>query len=363
MVSYYDVRILWNYINGYYLENVDELESDYRFMMDVIKMARDKNMYNLCSHDIKCNYDFVKFLILTFKDDKEFVHGVASYYLNNTNIEDVTASELVFIMCDILDKYKDNDKYLMYFVRRAGIVTTTRAYMYDFMSEEDFNTRKLLGMGFVLLLDSDFAGCSSIMKYVAEEFLYEIFYENEDLTLEELIHIRFSNVEKLDNYGIKNFIFSYVGEFDSFLSTYLSVNMDLIADLEKSIIRVRNNWDNYNMRMLERKYNIFIQEAFDYIDEYKPRYNYREICAYIDRLNVIPFKLEDTLYEEEVAIIDIKNIRLNDYVCIKKITELAKELFLSPVIDSGYYNKDNDAVIKNTGRILKFVPKRVDNIK
>ena len=46
-------------------------------------------------------------------------------------------------------------------------------------------------------------------------------------------------------------------------------------------------------------------------------------------------------------------IKLNNYICIKKIIELAKELYLSPIID-------NSAKIEqktNNQKILKFIPK------
>lgn len=362
MVSKYDRRVIWDYINGNYVENIDELENDYKFMMDVIRITKDKNMYNLCSDDVKNNYEFVKYMVYTFSDDKKFIHEIASRYLNNVDMEDVTVSELIFIMCDIFNKCKDDDEYLMYFLRREAIIVSIRVEVDNFISEEDLSTRKILGKGFVLLLDSDFGGSTSIMRYIAKVFLNEIFYEN-SLSIEELIHIRFSSVDKLDKYGIKNFIFSYVGEFDSFLATYLSVNMDLISDIEKNIIRVRNNWDNYTYRTLHRKHDIFMQESFALIEEYQPKYTYREICAYIDSLNIIPIKLEDDEYEEEVDVIDIKNMDLNDYICVREITKLAKELYLSPVIDSRVeasvsfrLNNSKD----DKGKILKFVPNKVN---
>ena len=39
----YNIELIWNYINGYYIENVDELENDYKFMMKVISITKDKN--------------------------------------------------------------------------------------------------------------------------------------------------------------------------------------------------------------------------------------------------------------------------------------------------------------------------------
>ena len=61
----YNSKIIFDYIVGNDLDgySIDELENDPNFMMDVIKITRDKRMYNLCSDDIKKNCTFVEFLI------------------------------------------------------------------------------------------------------------------------------------------------------------------------------------------------------------------------------------------------------------------------------------------------------------
>ena len=82
MDSGYSRKLIWDYINGYYIENVDALENDYKFMMDVINITRDKNMYNLCSEEIKSNYEFVMFVIDLFKDDIDFICEIANQYIN-----------------------------------------------------------------------------------------------------------------------------------------------------------------------------------------------------------------------------------------------------------------------------------------
>lgn len=359
MVSHYDVRILWKYINGYYIENVDELENNYKFMMDVIRITKDKNLYNLCSDEVKNNFEFVKFIIDLFKKDIDFVCKVADYYLDNADNDDICTNELIFIMCDVLKNYKDNDECLIYFVKRASIVNYDRMIADAIIDEEDnINIKKRLGMGFIIFLESDYCKSNIMLKYIAKIMLNEIFYELSNLSIEDIIHKRFSSVDKLNQYGIKNFIFSYVREYDYFLASYLTTNVDLISKIEKEINLVRNNWNIYLIRNMIRKNEIFMQEAFCYIEEYNTRYTYDDICSYIDSLNIIPIKLLEDCYEEWVQTIDLKNIRLNDYICIKKIFELAKELYLSPVIDDSA--KIDKNYVDNKNKILKFFPKKVE---
>ena len=52
----YNRKLIWKYINGEEIPNIDRLESDYRFMLEVIRITNDKKMYNLCSDEIKLKY-------------------------------------------------------------------------------------------------------------------------------------------------------------------------------------------------------------------------------------------------------------------------------------------------------------------
>lgn len=359
MGSSYNKKMIWDYINGHYVENIDKLENDYKFMMDVISITRDKNLYNLCSDDIKKNYEFVKFMINTFSDDKKFVKEIAVQYLKVTNNEDTTYKELIFILCDIYEKDKEKDEYLIYFIKRAAIVTCERILINSIIEEEkDINIKKLYGKGFILYQTSEFGRSNVMIKYIAKILLEEIFYEDSNLSIEELIHKRFSSLDKLDRYGIKNFIFTYVSDRDSYLATYLSTNIEVISDIEKKIRYIRNNWDNYIDRNLMRKNEIFMQEAFHLIDEYNSIYTYIEISSYINKLNIIPVKLDIDL-EEELQIIDLKKVQLNDYICIKKIIELAKKLYLSPIIETDL--ECADTPITSNRKILRFIPNIENN--
>ena len=80
----YDKRIIDAYINGNDIENysIEELENDKKFMMMIITLTNDKNFYNLCSEELKGNYEFVRFVIQKFNNDINFICKVADFYLN-----------------------------------------------------------------------------------------------------------------------------------------------------------------------------------------------------------------------------------------------------------------------------------------
>ena len=107
----YNSKLIHDYINGNDIidYDIEELENDYRFMMKVIDYTKNKNMYNLCSDEVKKNYTFVKFMIEKFKDDVNFIAKVADYYLDQTNDEDITYNELNIIMDSIVNTDIDSE--------------------------------------------------------------------------------------------------------------------------------------------------------------------------------------------------------------------------------------------------------------
>lgn len=173
MTRKYDIRLIWNYINGLEIDNVDELENDYKFMMSVIEITRDKKMYNLCSDEMKTNYEFVKFIINIFKEDKKFICKIANEYINIVDNNDITVKELIFMMCEIFKDYKDEDVYLKYFVMRASIYSLERLSIDMIIEqEEDLFWKKQFGLGFILTQIREFGLSDIITKYVAKELKY-----------------------------------------------------------------------------------------------------------------------------------------------------------------------------------------------
>ena len=343
MSTKYNLKLIWDYINGEEVPNIDKLESDYRFILEVMKVTNDKKMYNLCSDEMLKNYNFIKEVIKIFKKDKQFIIEVASNYLKKTDTNDLTYKELIFLMCNLLnvDLYDCPEKILAFYVQRSGFYQTTRVEIEKLLSEEEPFWQKEFGLGFIYILANDLGNSKIITKYFAEMYLKDIFYSNNGLTLEELIHKHFNSYNKLKEVGIKKYILNYTSYIDKYLADYLINNIDLIENLEKSIINIGMNWDNYLVRLEEKKAEIFETEALKILEKYKTNFTYEEICHHIDGMNLkLPVKLKEYVYYDHfsdelldyskdiIDIIDDKNISFNDYKCIKEIIKLAKEIYI-----------------------------------
>lgn len=355
-------KLVYDYINGEDVNNIDELENDYKFMMEVISVSGDKNLYNLCSENVKSNYEFVRFMIETFKSDKDFVDKIATEYFDKVGSSDMTARELYFVMREIFKNYND-DRGILYniicfkiYMADKDAISKLIQYEYKELGNDN------LGMGFCYVIDYHARKSDIITRYYAKRFLNEIFYENEKMTLEEIIHSKVTNVGMLKSIGLKKFILDYVKTYDAFLSDYLFAHMDLVQNLERDINIIINNWDKFNNEMLERKNYIFQQEVNDLIMKYNASFDYTDVCSYLDANFDFSVKFGIKGFEE-IFCIDVKKIDLVEYECLRKIIQLAKDLFGSPVIDTDYEYKEVDntpSIVK--GRVLEFKPNKRNNI-
>lgn len=356
MIVYHSKKIVYDYINGEEIDNIEELENDAKFMIDVINITRDKNMYNLCSNELKNNHEFVMYIIDTFKNDKNFIHNIALEYMNKLDSGDIRYKEICFVMSDIFNN-RDDDRDIYYNLLRTSIYNSERVAIEIVRDEEvDEFKKKQIGLGFILVLLSDLGKSDIVTKYFAIKYLDEIFYEREDMSIDDLVHSRINSLDKLKKIGVKNFIIDYVRNYDVNLSDYLFTNINLINSVEKDINRIINNWDYYLENSFERRMDIFEQEVDSILEKYDVHFDFFAVCNYLDSIKLnISIKFKDYYNVNVLFPIDINKVTLIEYRCLQEITLLTKNLFSSCVIDKNYGScSDNTSSNKYKNKVLKF---------
>ena len=101
----YSRKLLSDYLLGKSIDDydIDELESNPEFIKEIIDFSNDKSMYNLCDDELKKNFNLMKFLVLKFKDDEQFIKKIARDFSNCSDNEtdifeiNIIVSELVKI--------------------------------------------------------------------------------------------------------------------------------------------------------------------------------------------------------------------------------------------------------------------------
>lgn len=352
----YDNSLIRNYVWGEDIigHDIDELENDPEFMMEVIKYTKDKKIYKLCSKDVKENYNFIRFMVETFKDDKKFIKGIADDFLEMK--KDFKQNlELLIIMNGLLDKEECFDYGLCLVVAETRIFSEIVGNL-QFIENEA--VRDTIGKGFFFIIDS-YGDSKIITDYLAKKMVENIFYQT---SLELFLHEKFKKFEQIEDQGINNFIVGYLSNVDSYLSSYIATNISIVSDLNKDIQRVGRNWNIYLDNLNEIRVLMVYDQVIDYIEKEKMvlDFSFQNLIIQVAKTKGVfdIFSKYDS-FDEDIG----NNINSNkclfsttsNFKCRKLyifISELIDELFSTDIIKEDFSDYDEEPQKK--GQVLAF---------
>ena len=256
----YDKKIIYDYIMGNDLGEYssEELEDNKEFMIDVIEKTNDKRMYNLCSNNVRLDYEFVKYIVLKFRDDVDFIKKVADNYLNNIGVDnDYERVELLTIMSSLTNCFDYN--FMLDAVYSGKRLSIELYNVKNKDNKDDFN----LGMGCVVIYDS-YHGSEIILKYFAKKMIEEIFSEF-DIDLEGKLHAEFKNSTDIDEIGVNTYMISFIQKYDSMLASFASSHIEVLESFSKKIKNIKNNWNSFNTKEESEKYKLMITKVLNYL--------------------------------------------------------------------------------------------------
>ena len=261
----YNRDLISKYINGEEIidYNIEELEDDKDFMMQVISISNDYNFYNLCSDKVKLDYDFIKYLILKFKNNINFICDVANEYIEKTE-DDFARTELALIMRDLT---KNNEEVNMEYKVLTETIYSGKRLEIELCKakENDEQFSSEIGMGFWFIFDL-YNGSDIILNFYAGKIIKDVFLEY-DLNLEDILHNCFRTKEQVNAMGINNFMVKFIEQYDPMLASYLSANIGYLSDFKEDIQKIQNNWDKYNRNKEAEKYCEAIEKSYEYMEE------------------------------------------------------------------------------------------------
>lgn len=263
----YNKKLILDYVYGNEIVgyDIDELENDHQFMIEVINYTNDKNMYNLCSEKVKNNYEFIKYMINKFKNDLDFICYVADGYLEK-DIEEINEFELIVIMCNLTEKSRAEQRY-KYFVMKEAIYSTLKLKLELIKKNIDKEFMlKEIQQGFCIIVN-EYNSSKIVMDFYAKRFIKNIIDEN-NINLELLIHKKFTTYEEFEKYGINSYLINFLNNYDSFLGDYASCNLNVLDDIKEKIYSFKYNWNDYNSLIESEKYNYLIDSVYEYMDKY-----------------------------------------------------------------------------------------------
>ena len=308
----YSIKTIESYIKGEDIKEytIEELENDSKFMLMVAFTTNDKNIYNLCSENVKLDYEFVKMMIKRFKNDLSFVCQIANYYLENSNDEENNL-ELLIIMRGLT---KDKDEKIEQFLKYSLKLECSYSF-YRFMisevkkenkCEDKTSFNNIVGMGF-FALSEDFGNSELVLNFFAKRFIGEIL---DTINLEKRLHQHFNNFEELEKKGINNYIIDLLNEFDTCLCNYVLSHSYLLEILRKKFFAIKKKWIYFDLRNRELKIDWIIYYIQDYVKKHEEDFRFPDcfIIGYIAANLNIP-ELKEYASDMDMEYMKILNIK------------------------------------------------------
>lgn len=311
-----DLNLVRDYVEGKTIEDIEELEDNPIFMMNVIRYTKDKKMVEFCSDKVKNDYKFIKFLVNFFKDDLDFICKIADEFIDK-NQDETSFIELNIIMQRLTSKTEYCKKYAI----ATNIIFETK--LFESQLTLSLNKLDLISEGFIVIFD-DYNYNKLILNFFAERYIYYIL---DKFSIERLLHKNFKSFEELKQYGINKYIIELIGQYDEFLADYLSQNLECLNGLNKKLEQISKNWNFYERNLYEE---MFSKIMIEYSDFNSP-FSYMEILCYFGKKYNFLDKLKDYLdlsdedIELNIELFTLDKNNLNQLISFNK----AKQIILN----------------------------------
>ena len=267
----YSRELINRYINSedITIYDIDELENDKDFMMQVISVSGDNNFYNLCSDNVKCDYEFVKYLIIKFKHKIDFVCEVADYFLSHVGKE-LETTEIYTIMFEITKGNKSlNKKYFL--VPLAKYDKEKLIIELYKRSEEDKEILEYFGMGFCYIY-AEYKGYEETLNYFAKRMINDIIHEN-NKSLEDMLHKQFKTKDEVSRTKLNSFYISFIEKYDSSLASYTCVHLNILDEVNKGATMGMNAISYVSDKVTDAKFKNVLDTEYNKYKDISNRVN------------------------------------------------------------------------------------------
>ena len=257
----FDLKTIYDYINGNDIAGyeLEDLENDKKFMFHVLSITKDKNMYQMCSEELRNDLSFIENILPIFKTDEDFVYDVIKEYINN-NIENDKGKLQACLLG--LQYIKDEDiVFKLKTIANIVYVAISSEIKMAMLNIEDKEFLKSLGVGFIVAKETVEYELST--RFFAKKYIDQIF---DDLgNLEVYLHETFKNGEMLKEYGVSKFIIDVIKYSDEDLADYVALNFEIVSDYKKKIDKIIRNWNAFEKRNTELRYTVLFESLIEHM--------------------------------------------------------------------------------------------------
>lgn len=309
----YSEKIIKDYIEGNDLDiDIDELESDPDFMIQVLDKTKDKNMLELCE-DLMTDVYFIEKLINIFNEDFDFCkEKVMNFESNSESIDD--KFELNIYAYNLFKEshlrgsddflYNMNTLYLRKMVEYGLIISI----------EEDQELINNWDEGFWLAL-TEYNNRPLILQFIAQKMTDNHLLKKD--FLENKMHKRFKTKEEAEKYSSIQFVVECLKGYDDCLSGYVEKNNFLLTNVLKEVKKCIEKWDEYDYK-IENKIDDIIELFIQHDEVINKNYIDHSILKYyITKELNIKLQCFDKINDQDTSMIknELKEYKQNIEVC------------------------------------------------
>lgn len=286
-----DHRLL-SYINGEDIDNdeLEKLEDDSDFMLKILTITKDKNTYmRCCSENLKNNYQFIKNVIMLFRDDKDFIISIANQYLFDKESKlseiDKEKFELNILMTNILQNQEEMYNYRF----SAGIHYCSAISKINLAKDRELDSNYTDYNDYFMYIEQLYEKHPIIIDYFASRFINTIFSRMTYEDIEDRLHSKFKTKSELNDQKKEELILSIINDQDELLCDYISKHLYLLDELKKYIDKFQEEWDSYYERKMTKKIDMFYNEVDNYSDLHE-----KEINPFFNKYECIKSAIKET---------------------------------------------------------------------
>ncbi len=308
-------RLVFDYINGNDIQTytIEELENNPEFMLEVMKFSKDKKMYNLCSKNVKNNYQFIKEVIQLFKNEKDFIIMITTEYFSNNPGIDEQFYELNILMSEILENDEDAYQFKIetsiffaiilekIFKRFPQNTINTSGNSPIDNSDDDFDISSDDNEKIFSDVEKVYEENEIILKYFAKRFINRRFNIITSSKLEKMLHKKFTEVSELTDKNINEFLIEQVCMYYDELPQFVYEHIDLLDEIKKTINSYKLRWNNFFEKDINNKIDNFYEAVDKYFSDHE-----NDIVGCFSEIDIIEYaikklKLEDIFQKYDMS--------------------------------------------------------------
>ncbi len=346
------------YINGNELNCDPEVyEKNAKFMLDVLRLTKDKKMIQFCDESLFKDCDFLYELMDIFKDDKLLCIKLSNeYILKNSCKYNIDVLNIALKAQEI-----NHDRYIDEY-RLTGMYLNGGYYVLKDHIKKQLKKEKI-EMNFCFKVIQFLHPYNEPFKrYMAKHMIDELFENIENL--EYYVKSGYASSNYIENIGITQYILDLIRGKDEDLADYAEFHQELLFNKVNELNKIMIEWKEEEAEIEEEVYEIITGFCEQYTD-----ISMDTCLKYIAKELNMPTLLEHTfesmnehlieLGYEEIDISDVTTDFVDEFEKQRLLNKLKNGIRLYIINNKHPKSYEKITIIDNL-RLLKKIKKKQD---